>query len=78
MNQAHIDADDCAEWAVQNMAQLRTPRNGLDYQGRFPMAAEAATEVGADQYESADGEVALFMVKTVAAICFACFLVWGL
>lgn len=29
--------------------------HGLDYQGRFPQAAEAATEVGADERNEIEG-----------------------
>ena len=55
----------------------RLPK-GLDYQGRYPEAAEAATEVGADDEEQADlvflGAVVAILVVTIIAMGVA---LWG-
>jgi hypothetical protein len=51
---------------------------GLDYQGRYPEAAEAATEVGADDEEQANRvflwAVVAILVITIIAIGVA---IWG-
>lgn len=54
--------------------------NGLDYQGRYPQAAECCTEIGADgvpsKWESADKEVALILAKAFGAMSALVFTIW--
>jgi hypothetical protein len=72
--------DDCAEWACTGRVN-RIPR-GCDQQGRYPQAAEAATEIGADGvpdvWESADGEVFMILAKAIAAMAALVFTIWML
>lgn len=71
VREGHEGMDDLADWA-QTM-----PSNGLDYQGRFPQAAEACTELGADEdWESADAEVLLMLLKAFLAILAFLALLW--
>ena len=51
--------------------------NGLDQQGRYPEAAEAATEIGADTDESPEalGSIVLMGVIIVAVVGVIAFLV---
>lgn len=53
---------------------------GLDYQGRFPQAAEAATEVGAEQ-EGIDGtgivRAVIYGLVAWFAFAAAAVTVWG-
>lgn len=55
----------------------RLPK-GLDYQGRYPQAAEAATEVGADDEEYTNRvflwAVVAILTVTIIAIAVA---IWG-
>ena len=67
--------DDCAEWACTGRVN-RIPM-GCDQQGRYPQAAEAATEVGADdEWESADGEVFLILAKAIGSIAALLLTIW--
>ncbi len=67
----HICTPDLASWAE---------RTGCDYQGEYTrpaQPAEACSEIGADdQWESADREVGLVLLKAVAAALAFIALVW--
>jgi hypothetical protein len=55
--------------------KLRRLPKGCDQQGRYPEAAEAATEVGADDGPEALGTVVLMGVAIVAVVGLIAFLV---
>lgn len=47
---------------------------GCDYQGRHPEAAEAATEIGADDLPEAVGRVVVFGAVVIAVIAVVAFI----
>lgn len=73
MNQAHMDMDDCADWAQDNPVTRRAfiPQ-GCDQQGRYeatiqPQPAEACTELGAEQGEPLTAQERLLFWAVVNA-----------
>lgn len=69
----HEWQDSLSDWAVTHADEIsKTPYIplGCDQQGRYvpTRAAEACTEVGAEEYESADAEVALFLLKGLCVV----------
>lgn len=51
------------------------PLKGLDQQGRYPEAAEAATEIGVDDSPEALGKVVLIGVLVIVVIAILAFVV---
>lgn len=90
MNQAHADMDDCGEWAESHPMTQRAHRapvlperhytapQGRESQG-WPVrrcSPEMACWVPEDQTESADRDVAMFVLRLAAGICAAAFAAW--
>ena len=68
--------DDGTEPTVRQVPERRLPY-GCDQQGRYPEAAEAATEVGQDDDLNAFDWVALLMLAVAVAAVIGALALWG-
>lgn len=73
----HNDMDEMADFAHSRLYTMAGPKSlpkGCDYQGRHPEAAEACTEIGADddQSQSADAQVAPWLLLVAVLFVLLC------